>query len=213
MLEPTVTYQDKIESEEELRAIIGYPSELVKRKVITYVDNHCKEFISRSPFVVVSTSDERGLCDVSPRGDMPGFVLVLDEKHIVIPERPGNKRSDTLRNILANPYAGLLFLIPGLGETLRVNGKASLVKDDQLLERMAVKGKKPLLGICVEVEECFIHCAKSIIRSGLWKPEAWIDKTSLPNASKILAEHVKLPGMNEEQIKNSLDDDYKTELY
>lgn len=212
-MEPSVSYQDKIETEEELRSIIGYPSELVKRKVITYIDSHCKDFISRSPFLVISTSDESGYCDVSPRGDRPGFVFVLDEKHLVIPERPGNKRSDTLRNILSNPNAGLLFLIPGLGETLRVNGKASLVKDDSLLERMAVNGKKPLLGILVEVEECFIHCAKAMIRSGLWKPESWGDKDSLPNASKILADHVKLPGMTEETIKSSLKEDYKTELY
>ncbi|KAA9028444.1 pyridoxamine 5'-phosphate oxidase family protein [Niallia endozanthoxylica] len=212
-MEPSVSYQGKIETEEELRSIIGYPSELVKRKVITHIDSHCKDFISRSPFLVISTSDDSGYCDVSPRGDRPGFVLILDESHIVIPERPGNKRSDTLRNILSNPNAGLLFLIPGLGETLRVNGKATLVKDDSLLERMAANGKKPLLGILVEVEECFIHCAKAMIRSGLWRPESWSDKDSLPNASKILADHVKLPGMTEETIKSSLKEDYKTELY
>ncbi|WP_394239546.1 pyridoxamine 5'-phosphate oxidase family protein [Niallia oryzisoli] len=212
-MERVIPYEDKIESEEELRSIIGYPSELVKRKVITHLDDHCKDFISHSPFLVISTSDDAGYCDVSPRGDMPGFVVVLDEKHLVIPERPGNKRSDTLRNILSNSKAGLLFLIPGLGETLRVNGKASLVKDEQLLDRMAVKGKKPLLGICIEVEECFIHCAKAIIRSGLWKPESWSDKALLPNASKILADHVKLPGATAESIESSLEEDYKTELY
>lgn len=212
-MDPTITFKDKVESEEELRSIIGYPSELVRRKVITYIDQHCKDFISRSPFLVISTSDVAGYCDASPRGDMAGFALVLDDKHIVIPERPGNKRSDTLRNILVNPKAGLLFLIPGLGETLRVNGKAALVKDAHLLERMAVNGKKPLLGICVEVEECFIHCAKAIIRSGLWKPESWSDRESLPNAAKILAEHVKIPGATAEKIESSLTEDYKTELY
>lgn len=207
------TYIEKIAIKEELRSLIGYPSELVKRKVITYLDEHCRDFIARSPFLVISTADDSGFCDVSPRGDMPGFALVLDEKHLIIPERPGNKRVDTLRNILSNPKAGLLFLIPGLGETLRVNGKASLVKDDSLLEKMAVNGKKPLLGICVEVQECFIHCAKAMKRSGIWEPHTWCDKDSLPNAAKILSEHVKLPNLTAEEIDKSLQEDYENELY
>ncbi|WP_223588889.1 pyridoxamine 5'-phosphate oxidase family protein [Neobacillus bataviensis] len=210
---PNLTCTDKIKTEDELRSLIGEPSELVRKKVISHLDDHCKDFISRSPFLVISTSDASGYCDVSPRGDMPGFVLVLDEKHIIIPERPGNKKIDTMRNILSNPKAGLLFLIPGLGETLRVNGKASLVKDDILLDRMAHRGKKPLVGICIEVEECFIHCAKAMKRSGIWEPETWSDKDSLPNAAKILLDHTKLPDMTEKDLDKLLQEDYLTELY
>lgn len=210
---PNLSFKDKIETEDELRSFIGKPSELVRKKVITYLDDHCKDFIARSPFLVISTSDASGYCDVSPRGDMPGFVLVLDEKHIMIPERPGNKRMDTLRNILSNPKAGLLFLIPGLGETLRVNGKASLVKDDIFLERMSHRGKKPLVGICIEVEECFIHCAKAMKRSGLWEPETWSEKDSLPNAAKILLDHTKIPDLTEKDLDKALKEDYLTKLY
>lgn len=204
---------EKVETEEELRSIIGYPSELVKRKVISFLDHHCCDFIARSPFLVISTADKFGNCDVSPRGDMPGFVLVYDKKHIIIPERPGNKRIDTLRNIITNPKAGLLFLIPGLGETLRVNGRASLIKDEEILNKLAVKGKRPLIGICVEVEECFIHCAKAMKRSGIWEKETWRDKETLPSASKILLAHTKITDLTEEKLEKSLLEDYKNELY
>ncbi|MGM0903915.1 MAG: pyridoxamine 5'-phosphate oxidase family protein [Bacillota bacterium] len=207
------TWKEKIETEDELRSMLGEPSELVKRKVISYLDDHCQDFISRSPFLVIATSDEGGYSDVSPRGDYPGFALILDDKHIVIPERPGNKRIDTLRNILSNPKAGLLFFIPGLGETLRVNGNASLVKDDALLERMAVNGKKPLIGVAIEIEECFIHCAKAMKRSGIWEPETWSEKDTLPNAAKILLAHTKLPNKTEKELDEALQKDYLTELY
>jgi uncharacterized protein len=138
---------------------------------------------------------------------------VLDEKHLVIPERTGNKRVDSLRNILSNPRIGLLFLIPGLGETLRVNGKACLVKDDELLEQMAVKGQKPLIGIGVEVEECFIHCAKAFKRSRLWEPDSWANKEILPSAAKMLFEHAKLPGTTAEKINERLQEGYTKRLY
>ena len=206
-------WKDTVKTEDQLRSIMGKPGELVRKKVISYLDEHCKDFLSRSPFLVIATTDELGNCDVSPRGDRPGFALVLDDKHLVIPERPGNRRIDTLRNILANPKAGLLFLIPGLGETLRVNGKASLVKDDVLLERMAVNGKKPLIGIGIEVEECFIHCAKAMKRSGLWEPETWSEKDSLPNAARILLDHTKITDITENDLNQALQEDYEKELY
>lgn len=204
---------DTIETEEKLRSIIGFPSELVNNKVITYIDDHCSDFIAKSPFLVISSTDEFGYCDVSPRGDKPGFVLVLSEKLLIIPERPGNKRLDSMRNILLNPRIGLLFFIPGLGETLRINGKATLVKDDELLDKMAVKGKKPLLGIGVEVEECFIHCAKAFMRSGLWEPNSWGNKETLPSASKILFEHAKLANTSIDTIKEILEESYTKRLY
>lgn len=206
-------FRELIKSEEELRALIGFPSELVERKTITYIDHNCKEYISNSPFLVISSSDSSGNCDVSPRGDMPGFVKVLNEKYLIIPERPGNKRIDTMRNILANPNVGLLFMIPGLGETLRVNGKACLVKDNVLLEQMAVRERTPLLGIGVEVEECFIHCAKAFRRSGLWDQSSWLDETTLPSAAKIIFEHATLPGSSIESIEERLREGYSKRLY
>ncbi|WP_099353904.1 pyridoxamine 5'-phosphate oxidase family protein [Fredinandcohnia onubensis] len=206
-------FLQKVETEEELRSMMGTPSELVKRKAISYLDQNCVEFISNSPFLVISTSDESGFCDVSPRGDHAGFVQVLSKKYLLIPERPGNKRMDSLRNILTNPRIGLLFMIPGLGETLRVNGKAMLVKDEELLGEMAVNGRKPLIGIGVEVEECFIHCAKAFIRSGLWKPDSWPDRTKLPSPAKMLLEHTKLPHETKESIQDSLEESYTKRLY
>jgi uncharacterized protein len=206
-------FKELIHSEEELRTLIGFPSELVERKMITYLDHNCEEYISKSPFLVISSSDQSGNCDVSPRGDMAGFVKVLNEKYLIIPERPGNKRIDTMRNILANPNVGLLFMIPGLGETLRVNGKACLVRDNELLEQMEVKGRKPLLGIGVEVEECFIHCAKAFKRSGVWDPSSWLDEKSLPSAAKILFEHADLPGSSTESIEVRLRESYTKRLY
>jgi uncharacterized protein len=208
-----IVFKELIHSEEEIRTLIGFPSQLVERKMITYIDHNCEEYISKSPFLVVSSSDSSGKCDVSPRGDMPGFVKVLNEKYLIIPERPGNKRIDSMRNILENPNVGLLFIIPGLGETLRVNGKACLVRDDELLEQMSVNGRKPLLGIGIEVEECFIHCAKAFKRSGLWETSFWADKESLPSASKIIYEHAKLPGSSVESIEERLNESYKKRLY
>ncbi|GKU80633.1 pyridoxamine 5'-phosphate oxidase family protein [Niallia sp. NCCP-28] len=209
----SASVENLITTEEELREMLGYPSELVQNKVVSIIDEHCANFIDKSPFVVISTADENGFCDVSPRGDKPGFVYIINEKQLVIPERPGNKRMDSLRNILANGRAGLLFFIPGLKETLRVNGKAMLTKDKKLLEKMAVKGKNPLIGIVVEVEECFIHCAKAMIRSGLWNMDTWADKNDLPNAAKILLAHANLPNATVETIDKALEESYTKRLY
>jgi uncharacterized protein len=202
-----------INSFEELRALFGEPSDLAKRKVIPLVDEHCSNYISQSPFLVLSTSDENGYTDASPRGDAPGFVLVLDNNRIVIPERPGNKRMDSLKNILSNARVGLLFLIPGMLETLRVNGKASLTREPELLGRMKAGGKEPLLGIVVEVEECYIQCGKALKRSGLWNPESWADSSTLPKGAEILAAHSKMPEWSEVEIQQRLEDGYKNRLY
>lgn len=202
-----------IETEKELRELLGHPSKLVEKKVISYLDPHCSDFISKSPFLVISTSDGKGNCDVSPRGDVPGFVYTMNNNRLVIPERRGNKRLDTLTNIIANPYVGLLFIIPGLGETLRVNGKASLTTDVNILEKMVVQNSQPLVGIDVEVEECFIHCAKAFRRSGLWDSNTWPDPTTLPSAAKILLEHSKLENTSVEDIEQSLEEGYEKRLY
>jgi PPOX class probable FMN-dependent enzyme len=157
-------FRDVVSTPDELRALLGEPSDVARKKQVDRLDEHCREFIARSPFVLLATSDAAGRCDVSPKGDPAGFVLVLDERHLVIPDRPGNRRLDGMRSILANPHVGLLFLVPGRGETLRVNGHASIVRDAELLARLAVGGKTPRLAIGVEVEEVFLHCAKAFKR-------------------------------------------------
>ncbi|QQE79127.1 pyridoxamine 5'-phosphate oxidase family protein [Alicyclobacillus sp. SO9] len=202
-----------VSTEEELRSLIGYPSDLVQNKVIPHLDEHCRGFISRSPLLLLSTADNNGRCDVSPRGDSAGSVYVLDDTHLIIPERPGNRKIDSMRNILSNPHIGLIFMIPGLEETLRVNGSARLVRDKDLLISMESHGHVPILGIGVTVEECFIHCAKAFKRSKVWDPESWPHANELPNVPKMLADHAKLPGMDTKQVANSLEDSYKNRLY
>ncbi|WP_409270064.1 pyridoxamine 5'-phosphate oxidase family protein [Neobacillus sp. SCS-31] len=209
-------FKDILTTEEqfmELRALAGKPSVRALNKVIDHLDDHCREFIAKSPFLTLATSGPGGRCDVSPRGDAPGFVLVLDDHHLFIPERPGNKRMDSVQNILHNPNVGLLFMIPGLGETLRINGKAYVCRDQELIERTAAYGKTPLFGIGVEVEECFAHCAKAFLRSGLWKPDTWLSEDSQPSMPKMLADHCKMPDMTAEDVEKALQEGYATRLY
>ena len=155
-----------ISTEEELRKILGQPSERALKKVISSLDHHCVDFLSKSPFLVLSTGNQLG-SDASPRGDAPGFVYVLNNNKIIIPERPGNRRIDSILNIISNPRGTNLF-IPGLGETLRINGRAYITNDEEILKEMQANGRNPLLGIVVEIEECYIHCAKAFIRSKMW---------------------------------------------
>ena len=183
----------------ELREILGYPTERAVQKQLSALDKHCQAFIARSPFLVLSTSNARGGCDASPKGDRPGFVLVLDEQTLVIPDRPGNRRADSLLNILDNPQVGLLFLIPGMGETLRVNGSASIVQDRSLLEQLAVDGKEPQLAIVVKVQECFLHCAKALIRSQLWKPERFMPRCEMPSLAQMIQDQLRPPGRSDQE--------------
>ncbi|SMO38739.1 pyridoxamine 5'-phosphate oxidase family protein [Melghirimyces algeriensis] len=206
-------FQDVITTEEELCERMGTPNRMVARKAIDHLDQHCRDFIALSPFVLLATTDALGACDVSPRGDAPGFVQVLDDNHLVIPERPGNRRMDSLRNILSIPQVGLLFLIPGLGETLRVNGRACVIKDQKLLQPMAVNGRSPKVGIGLEVKESFIHCAKSLKRSRLWEPETWLEPSALPHVSKMLADHIQLPDVTAESVEKRLKESYTHRLY
>jgi PPOX class probable FMN-dependent enzyme len=161
---------------EELRAVVGPNIPGVDLKVQDHLDEFAREFVSRSPFLVLSTAGADGRQDASPKGDGPGFVLVEDERTIVIPDRPGNKLVFGLQNILANPQVALLFLIPGTNETLRVAGRAELTRDPKLLQSLAARGKPAVLAIRVHVEECFFHCAKAFLRSELWKPECWPER-------------------------------------
>ncbi|REK77041.1 pyridoxamine 5'-phosphate oxidase family protein [Paenibacillus paeoniae] len=206
-------FKHVLSTEDEIRQIVGYPSEVVQKKTIQELDHHCRTFISLSPLLFMATSDVQGYCDVSPRGDSPGSVYVMDNKHLVIPERPGNRRIDSLRNILSNPRVGLIFLIPGLEETLRVNGEAFVIKDEDILEQMTVKDKKPVLGIGVRVEEAFIHCAKAFKRSGAWHKDTWVDECELPSIPHMITAHVKSDSFTVDVIRKGLQDSYEKRLY
>jgi hypothetical protein len=202
-----------VTSEQALREIVGHPSELAVKKDIARLDEHCRAYIARSPFLLMATSNRRGQCDVSPKGDAPGFVLVLDETRVAIPDRPGNRRLDGMRNLVENPHVGLIFLIPGVEETLRVNGRASIVRDPDLLERLSAKGKRPQLAITVEVEECFLHCAKAFKRSGLWDTERWPDRAGLASAACMFHDHARPADMTVEQMERQIEEGYRTRLY
>jgi uncharacterized protein len=206
-------FRDLITDEKDLRALLGSPSEVALKKQIPRLDEHCRAFIAHAPFVALATADGAGHCDVSPKGDPAGFVRVIDDTHLVVPDRPGNKRLDGLRNILANPHVALLFLVPERGETLRVNGRACITRDPDLLGTMAVDGKVPGLAIGVEVEEVFLHCAKAFKRSGLWEPARWPDISGLVSSAKIFHDQVKIPGMTVEDYERRLATGYKTGLY
>jgi PPOX class probable FMN-dependent enzyme len=205
-------FNDVVTDLAELRALVGEPHELARKKQIDHLDVHCASFIAHAPFVLIATADAAGHCDVSPKGDAPGFVQVLDDHRLVIPDRPGNKRFDGMRNILENPHIGLLFLVPGRGETLRVNGRAALVRDPDLLARMEVMGKRPLLAIGVEVEEAFLHCAKAFKRSGLWEPERWPDLSDLASSACMFRDHSRA-AMSVEEMAARIDEGYRTRLY
>lgn len=162
-----------IQTEAELRALIGAPNPTTEAKVEDHLDAFARDFLERCPFLVLGTSDEEGALDASPKGDAPGFVLIEDERTLVIPDRPGNKLVFGHLNVLRNPRVGVLFMIPGTPETLRINGRAELTRDPELLERLAARGRPAVLGIRVRVDQCFFHCAKAFLRSNLWKPEKW----------------------------------------
>ena len=182
-----------IETAEQLRSSYGEPSERAVRKSLDHLDGHCRRFIALSPFVVLASAGADGRVDCSPRGDPAGFVAVLDDRTVLLPDRLGNNRVDSLRNVLESPYVGLLFLIPGVDETLRLNGRATLTTDTDLLEPLSVKGRAPRSGLVIEVEEVFLQCTKALMRSRLWADESRVDrKAVLPSFGQMLADHVGL---------------------
>jgi PPOX class probable FMN-dependent enzyme len=210
---PMHPFEDVIESEEQLRALLGTPGPRAVLKERAALDQHMRAFIARSPMVLVATADRNGRCDVSPKGDGPGFVLVLDERRLAIPDRPGNKRFDGMRNILENPQVGLIFLIPGREETLRVNGRAFITRDPDILERSAVQGKIPPLAIGVEVEQCFLHCAKAFRRARFWAVEHWPAADALPSLGCMLFDQIKPEGMTAQDYERDLESNIKHHLY
>ena len=206
------SFTDVITSEAQLREILGAPSALAANKAITTLDEHCRAIIASSPFLLIASSDAHGNVDVSPKGDPAGFVQVLDDKTLVIPDRPGNRRADTFRNILQNPKVGLIFFVPGKQETFRVSGRAMIVRDLWLRERMVVKGKTPELAIVVNIDEAFLHCAKCVIRSGIWDHEKWPEIESLASLARVAIDHGKLAD-SEEHVQSLIDESYRDRLY
>jgi PPOX class probable FMN-dependent enzyme len=184
-----------IHSEAELREIIGEPTDLVRAKLGDRLNELTRQFIERSPFVCVATARPDGGVDVSPRGDPPGFVRVLDDVTLLLPERPGNRLADTLTNLVADPRIALLFMVPGVGDTFRVNGTALVTDDRDLLADSAVEGKAPRLGIVVSVGQAYTQCAKALIRSELWDPARHIERAALPTHGEIL-KSLSLPDLD-----------------
>ena len=186
-------FSNVVESLEELRSILEAPPAGARTflKERPTLDVHSRAFIAHSPLLLMATAGADGRCDVSPKGDAPGFVQVLDDRRLAIPDRPGNRRLDGMQNLLTNPHVGLIFIVPGRDETLRVNGRAWITRDPAILQRSAVQGKTPLLAIGVEVEQCFLHCPKAFIRSGLWQHQAWLATDALPSMACVLFDQIR----------------------
>ena len=185
-------FQNLVSTEEELRAIVpGAPSERAQLKDRGGFDAESSRFIALSPFLLISTSGADGTCDVSPKGDAPGFVRMLDDRHLVIPERNGNKRFDSLKNLLTNPHIGVLFLVPGCDYTLRVNGRAWITRDQPLLDSLTAQGVTPKIAIGVEAQQAYFHCVKSFRRSKLWTPATWPPSDALPSYACTVFNQIK----------------------
>ena len=203
-------FKQVIQNEDELREILGYAGQVAQNKVISEIDDICSAFIEKSPFVLFGSTDANGNMDVSPKGDPAGFVQVMDSKTLLIPDRPGNRRGDTLSNILQNPGIGLLFLVPGRSDTLRVNGTAQIVRDDEIRERFIMKGRVPIFVIAVTVKEIFFHCTKCVVRSGLWDSEA--EHNELVSLGEAIIKHAQLD-LSVEEADALVDEDEEMGLY
>lgn len=194
-----------------IRAHYGEPSPVAVRKQLARLDRHARAFIALSPFLVIASADADGRADATPRGDAPGFVAVADDATLLIPDRPGNRRVDTFLNVAANPQIGLLFFVPGIKETLRVNGHARFTDDAALLTPLAVAGKPPVGGLIVAVEEVFFHCGKALIRADLWNPARHVERRAFPTLARILGDQIA--EMDAAEYERTIEDAYRTRLY
>jgi PPOX class probable FMN-dependent enzyme len=200
-----------ITDEAELRALLGQPIPRVAHKVRRRLHDLDRQWLAASPFCLVATSAVDGTCDVSPKGDPPGFVHVLDDNTIVVPERPGNRRGDGYRNLLTNPQVGLLFVVPGRGDTLRINGRARLLRDAPYFDELTVKGHRPLLAMEIAIEEVFYHCSKAFLRSSLWNPESWTPE-ALPSRA-VIAHTLEANEQSVEELEQYYGPSYAEKLY
>jgi len=203
---------DYVTTHEDLRTHYKAVHDLALRKEMRVFDPHARNFIARSPFVLIGSSDGSGNADVTPKGDKPGFVAVLDDVTLAIPDRPGNNRLDTLENIIVNPAVGLLFLIPGMDETLRVNGQARITVDGALRERLAVEGRAPQSVVIVKATAIYMHCAKAFMRSELWSPQSWRPREEMPTLGRILKDQLALAD-TAEQSDLRLANSYKATMW
>ena len=201
----------EITSERELRELMGEPMPRAAAKDRLRLHEHDRTWLAESPFCLVATAGPDGSCDVSPKGDPPGFTVVLDDTTVAIPERSGNRRADGFHNILRNPHVGLIYFIPGRGDTLRINGRARLVRDAPWFHQMIVKGHRPQLALVVEIEQIFFHCAKAFLRAGLWQPDTW-HPTALPSCA-ALVKAVQPTEETLEQLEHYYGPDYLKLLY
>lgn len=201
----------RIETVAQLQALLGDPNPMTPKKLRPALDEAAMDLIRRSPFLVLATADAQGNQDASPKGDGPGFVVIEDDRTLLIPERKGNRLMFSLRNILANPQVGMIFLVPGTDETFRVNGTAELTDDPSLLVRLSARGAPALLAIRVSVRECFFHCAKAFIRSQLWKPESWPDRQKI-SFGKLLSAQIGGDEKLADQVDKAIEQDYKNNL-
>jgi uncharacterized protein len=208
-----IPFDDIVTSEPELRELFGTPATRSILKERPGIDRHARAFIALSPWVLVATAGADGRCDVSPKGDAPGFVQVLDEHRLVVPDRPGNKRLDGMRNLLENPHVGLIFVVPGREDTLRVNGRAWITREPGLLARCAVQGKPPLVAIGVEVEQCFLHCAKPSRRAHLWNADGWPARDALPSLACMLFDQIQPDGVTLQEYERDIEESYVKRLY
>jgi PPOX class probable FMN-dependent enzyme len=205
-------FEEVISTHDRLRELINPPSGLVRNKAIGRIDDICRRFIAASPFVMIATRGADGRLDVSPKGDPAGFVAVLDDRTLAIPDRLGNNRLDTLENVLVHSEVGLIFVIPGHNDTLRVSGKARIVRDGPLQHRLAVNGKTPALILVVTVEEAFMHCSKCMVRSRLWRGEEWPDRSSVATLAEAMIAHAA-PRETIGEMQAIIDDDRENRLY
>ncbi len=201
-----------IDTEESLREVYRPPAAQAGQKVLDHLDIHCRNFIALSPFYVISSSRADGRADASPRGDPPGSLAhIPDDKTLVLPDRPGNRQVDTLMNLVERPYVGLVFFVPGLTETLRINGSAEISTSRDLMEPLAIKGKLPISVLKVTVEEAFLHCAKALIRARLWELEAQVERSTFPTYGKVLADQIA--EADAARIDAGEEESARTELY
>jgi PPOX class probable FMN-dependent enzyme len=196
---------------QSLRAHFGQISPMAEKKVLPGIDRHASHFIALSPFLVIATADADGRVDASPRGDPPGFVRVIDPKTLLLPDRPGNNRVDSFANLLSNPGVGLIFFVPGIEETLRVNGTATATTDPAVLAGSDVNGNTPKTGLLIHVDEVFFHCAKALKRSRLWDPAAQIERSTFPTLGRIIADQQK--GFVAEEVEERIEVAYRERLY
>ena len=208
----TAEFKQRVDSRQGLREIYDEPVEISVRKKLDRLDQHCQAFLALSPFMVIGSADANGHGDVSPKGDRPGFVQVLDDTHLLIPDRPGNNRLDTMQNLVDNPEVATIFFVPGVKETLRIAGRASVVSDGEVMKRFEVNGKLPKTALLLEVREAFMHCAKALSRSKLWEDDYKVERTALPRYAQILADHSR-QSMSAEDIQNAIDEGEKTKMW